>query len=558
MNESFFDKAFELVNIFDKEHMALDALNNSEVPVGCVFVKDNKIIGTGRNRTNELKNATKHAEIVAIEEILKSHKKEVLKDSVLYFTLDAEMISLAVAAVYWTVMRKKRDFFFGSGSDDKGILSGDENTRPLFSGVFCPDKKFGSTSSRKRKRRLKQIKYDENVREGGYQSDSVITPKKASTKFTYACSSTDSSMGSSREDSFNRLGELEDMNMDKDSENEVKRRYKVLPVNMSSKEVFNALNKRKFRKKSNVFVCDSEKSNTGISFNKIFGLNNHVNRIKEIIFFPLMYPEIFKRLNIRPPNGLLFYGPPVAFFSRKGGDLLDKYIGEGEKQLIELFEMANALQPSIIFFDEIDAPARNSKNQDQSHISLVSTLLGLMDGVTSQSSHVVVIGATNRLDNIDPALRRPGRFDYEMFFPLPNEDTRYEILKNLTVEEFASPYDLSDDFIRELAKRTEGFSGADINGLCKEAAIRGLRKSCSEIYDISKPINYSVEKMKSIIVDSQCFNEAMEKVVGSTTKYSIANPRLKELEPIYYELLSDHFHLALETINNFLHDIPGK
>ena len=205
-----------------------------------------------------------------------------------------------------------------------------------------------------------------------------------------------------------------------------------------------------------------------ISFDSIGGLEAHIRALKEMILFPLLYPDLFARFNTDPPRGVLFLGPPgtgktltaralansvtlqstdqthenmsassllpsshrkISFFMRKGADCLSKWVGEGERQLRLLFEQAKKMQPSIIFFDEIDglAPVRSAK-QDQIHASIVSTLLALMDGLDARGQ-VVVIGATNRPDAIDPALRRPGRFDRELVFPLPSADARSAILK---------------------------------------------------------------------------------------------------------------------------------
>merc|ERR1719431_1580426 len=164
-----------------------------------------------------------------------------------------------------------------------------------------------------------------------------------------------------------------------------------------------------------------------------------------MVMFPLLYPELFQQFQIQPPRGVLFYGPPgtgktllaralanecssemkkVAFFMRKGADCLSKWIGESERQLRLLFDQAYQMRPSVIFFDEIDglAPVRSSR-QDHIHSSIVSTLLALMDGLDARGE-VIIIGATNRIDSIDPALRRPGRFDREFLFPLPNAEAR--------------------------------------------------------------------------------------------------------------------------------------
>ena len=191
-----------------------------------------------------------------------------------------------------------------------------------------------------------------------------------------------------------------------------------------------------------------------INFDSIGGLDQHVRALKEMVVLPLLYPDVFEKFDTQPPRGVLFVGPPgtgktltaralansvssgslqgsrkVSFFMRKGADCLSKWVGEGERQLRLLFEQARRHQPSIIFFDEIDglAPVRSVK-QDQIHASIVSTLLALMDGLDSRGQ-VVVIGATNRPDAIDPALRRPGRFDRELAFPLPDAKARAAILQ---------------------------------------------------------------------------------------------------------------------------------
>ena len=180
---------------------------------------------------------------------------------------------------------------------------------------------------------------------------------------------------------------------------------------------------------------------TSVTWESVGGLEGHVQQLKEMVMLPLLYPEVFERFDLTPPSGVLFFGPPgtgktlvaralantcsvggkrVSFFMRKGADCLSKWVGEAERQLRLLFEQAKRMQPSIIFFDEIDglAPVRSQK-QDQIHSSIVSTMLALMDGLDKRGQ-VVVIGATNRVDAIDPALRRPGRFDRELMFTLPN------------------------------------------------------------------------------------------------------------------------------------------
>ena len=152
----------------------------------------------------------------------------------------------------------------------------------------------------------------------------------------------------------------------------------------------------------------------------------------------------------------------LAFFMRKGADCLSKWVGEAERQLRLLFEEARNQQPSIIFFDEIDglAPVRSSK-QDQIHASIVSTLLALMDGMDGRGQ-VVVIGATNRPDAVDPALRRPGRFDREFYFPLPGLEAREKILGIMTKKWAGWDSDKGVENAKGLAKLTKGYGGADL------------------------------------------------------------------------------------------------
>ncbi|XP_071887753.1 ATPase family AAA domain-containing protein 2-like [Anas platyrhynchos] len=193
---------------------------------------------------------------------------------------------------------------------------------------------------------------------------------------------------------------------------------------------------------------DAMQIDSAIGFENVGGLSEHIAALKEMVIFPLLYPEVFQRFNIQSPRGCLFYGPPgtgktlvaralaneysrsdrkIPFFMRSASDCMRKYVGESERQLRVLFEQAYQMRPSIIFFDEIDglAPVRSSK-QDHIHSSIVSTLLTLLDGIVNRGE-IVVIGATNRLDSIDPALRRPGRFDREFLFNLPNKEVRTEI-----------------------------------------------------------------------------------------------------------------------------------
>ncbi|XP_041811741.1 ATPase family AAA domain-containing protein 2-like isoform X2 [Chelmon rostratus] len=287
-----------------------------------------------------------------------------------------------------------------------------------------------------------------------------------------------------------------------------------------------------------------------VRFDSIGGLSGHISALKEMVVFPLLYPEVFDNFKIQPPRGCLFYGPPgtgktlvaralanecshgnrkVAFFMRKGADCLSKWVGESERQLRLLFEQAYQRRPAIIFFDEIDglAPVRSSR-QDQIHSSIVSTLLALMDGLDSRGE-VVVIGATNRLDSIDPALRRPGRFDREFLFGLPDRESRKEILKIHTRQWKPPP---SEDFLDELAEKCVGYCGADIRAVCTEAALCALRRRYPQIYGTSQKLLLDVS---SIAVSSCDFVAAMRKM--SPASHRLAASPAKPLSPVVHPLL---------------------
>ncbi|NWZ74962.1 ATAD2 protein, partial [Poecile atricapillus] len=298
-----------------------------------------------------------------------------------------------------------------------------------------------------------------------------------------------------------------------------------------------------------------------VRFDGIGGLADHISALKEMVVFPLLYPEVFERFKIQPPRGCLFYGPPgtgktlvaralanecsqgdrrVAFFMRKGADCLSKWVGESERQLRLLFDQAYQMRPSIIFFDEIDglAPVRSSK-QDQVHSSVVSTLLALMDGLDSRGE-VVVIGATNRLDSIDPALRRPGRFDREFLFNLPNKEARKEIFKIHTRDWTLKPL---DKFLEELAEKCVGYCGADIKALCAEAALCALRRRYPQIYERSEKLQLDIASIK---ITAKDFVMAMQKTVPASQR-AVASPG-RALSPILKPLLENTLERILQAL----------
>lgn len=231
-----------------------------------------------------------------------------------------------------------------------------------------------------------------------------------------------------------------------------------------------------------------------IDFSKIGGLTDLIHHLREIIQIPLNYPELLNRFGIKPPKGLLMYGPPgngktmiaravsysmgSKFITIQGPEFMSKWVGQAEERLRETFEEAEKIGNCVIFIDEIDSVA--GKRDDRSaewQITFVSTLLNLMDGIRS-NSRVLVIGATNRLNAIDPALRRPGRFDIEFEVPQPNTDARYDILTKYIDVKNQSRFNesVSDKLLHIISELTNGYSGADISLLYREAVMNAIRK----------------------------------------------------------------------------------
>lgn len=465
------------------------------------------------------------------------------------------------------------------------------------------------------------------------------------------------------------------------------------------------------------YVSDNDDSHTGVnpiepmqvdvdlSWQDIGGLDDHVKALKEMVFLPLMYPEVFEKFSMEAPKGVLFYGPPgtgktlcaralaascgselvesvkvdglqgsesvnagvegkgvvtdptenskvdrsgseqpggegrdvlqptsavdvtqtgalepaklktpdrtfkrtgdnlgkepivnpsigggaaagnasglgetdgnsighaaklvrkkprVAFFMRNGADCLSKWVGEAERQLRMTFEAAKRHQPAIIFFDEIDglAPVRSSR-QDQIHSSIVSTLLGLMDGLDSRGK-IVVIGATNRVDAIDPALRRPGRFDRELIFTLPNALARRKIL-NIHTKKWCPPP--KPHVLDAVSQMTVGYCGADLKALCSESAIRALRRRYPQIYTSLDKLLIDVDQVQ---VSTNDFLSAMSDVVPASHRSArtFARPLSPRLAPVLTESLRNCLSLLKRVFpqglsneaNGLLADAPS-
>ena len=260
-----------------------------------------------------------------------------------------------------------------------------------------------------------------------------------------------------------------------------------------------------------------------VSYDDIGGLGDAVNRIREMVELPLKHPELFKRLGIEAPKGVLLHGPPgtgktmlakaVAgetssnFVYIGGPEIMSKFYGESEEKLREIFKDAEENAPSIIFIDEIDsiAPKRDEVTGETER-RIVAQLLALMDGLKSRGK-VVVIGATNRPNSIDEALRRPGRFDREIEIGIPDRDGRFEILQ---IHTRGMPIDDSVD-LKLVADRTHGYAGADISALTKEAAMASLRRVLPDIDteneevpgDVLNKINVTADDFRDAFKDMQ-------------------------------------------------------
>ncbi|PLC67444.1 AAA family ATPase [Vulcanisaeta sp. EB80] len=265
-----------------------------------------------------------------------------------------------------------------------------------------------------------------------------------------------------------------------------------------------------------------------VHWDDIGGYDNVKQELKEMVEWPLKYPRYFEELGIEPPKGILLFGPPgtgktllakavatesnANFIAVRGPEILSKWFGESERAIREIFKKARMAAPCVIFFDEIDAiaPARGLRVDSGATDRIVNQLLAEMDGI-APLKNVVVIAATNRPDIMDPALLRPGRFDRIVYVPPPDEDARFEILKV-----HIRGLRLSDDvkngdykYLRDLARRTEGYTGADLAALVREAAMLALRETIRSNSNQVKPVGI------------EHFEEALKVVPPSLSKQDI-------------------------------------
>lgn len=267
---------------------------------------------------------------------------------------------------------------------------------------------------------------------------------------------------------------------------------------------------------------------SSISYEDIGGIKNEVSRLREMIELPLRHPELFKRLGVEAPKGVLLHGPPgtgktllakavahetnANFYTIGGPEIMSKFYGESEERLREIFKKAEENAPAIIFIDEIDsiAPKREEVSGEVER-RVVAQLLSLMDGMSSRGK-VVVIGATNRINAIDPALRRPGRFDREMEIGVPDREGRLEILQ---IHTRGMPLEKDVD-LGVIANMSHGFVGADLQAVAKEAGIRALRRVLPDI-DLTTE-NIPSEILKKIIVTMDDFLSVIKEIEPSALR----------------------------------------
>ncbi len=273
----------------------------------------------------------------------------------------------------------------------------------------------------------------------------------------------------------------------------------------------------------------SGSSNTErLSYEDVGGLKHQVRRIREMIELPLRYPQVFERLGIDPPKGVLLSGPPgcgktliariiaqeteANFFTISGPEVVHKFYGESEAHLRKIFDEASSKGPSIIFLDEIDSIApRRDKVVGDVEKRIVAQLLALMDGLKGRGK-VIVIAATNLPNSIDPALRRPGRFDREITIPIPDREGRREIIE---IHSTGMPLD-ADVELNHLADVTHGFVGADLEALCREAAMSALRRLLPEIDFSLADLPY--ERLATLTVTMDDFRSALCEVSPSAIR----------------------------------------
>ena len=311
----------------------------------------------------------------------------------------------------------------------------------------------------------------------------------------------------------------------------------------------------------------TEEKRTRVTYEEIGGLGTEIKAMREIVELPLRHPELFIRLGVEAHSGILLYGPPgcgktliakvlasesdANIYSINGPEIMNKYYGETEARLRDIFKEAKDNSPSLIFIDEIDAiaPKREEAYGDVEK-RVVAQLLALMDGLTERGN-VIVLGATNRPESVDPALRRPGRFDREVEISVPNEDGRYEVLQ---IHTRGMPIGEDVD-LKNLASELHGYTGADIKSLCRESAMKSIRRYLPEIDLETEKIPSEI--LQSMQVKLSDFYDAMHEVVPTAMReFYVERPKvwwqnvggLDEVK----QTLSDNLIVAMKEPSKFL------
>ena len=324
----------------------------------------------------------------------------------------------------------------------------------------------------------------------------------------------------------------------------------------------------KINRSSNLTILDEAASDKKIriTYEEVGGLGTVIKSMREVVELPLRHPELFSRLGVEPHSGVLLYGPPgcgktllakvlatesdANMYSINGPEIMNKYYGETEARLREIFKEAKDNSPSIIFIDEIDAiaPKREEVFGDVEK-RVVAQLLALMDGLTDRGN-VVVLGATNRPDSVDPALRRPGRFDREIEISVPNIDGRIEILQ---IHTRGMPIGKDVD-LKKLASELHGYTGADIKSLCRESAIKAIRRYIPKIDLENKRIPSKI--LQSMEIQLRDLSDAMHEIVPTAMReFYVERAKIlwKDVGGLSYakKVLEDNIITSINNPNEF-------